>query len=349
MDKKLYILLVAALLIFSACTERHIGLDPAPGSSNSYIFFEPKVYVPVDSKASLIEDSLPTEEGSAFGVMGYAGTNTASIFADGGIARVYWNGTVFKYDNLAIWHGNETEHTFYAYYPYSLTSVNQNNGNPYILYTQPTSESAMQEVLTASASTKKTSNLTVPLEFHHRLWALDVVVKNSQTTGVDADNNVTSTPTITVTGIDVTVKNFPTSASIYLNGTDLVLTRDSNGNLLKNNSNVYSLPIADEDAMNIIATGAQNTYGSLLFLPVPANIFTYQITVKYLDSTGKSAEFTSTEKTSSIAFEAGKKYTLTVNKTNDQFVMGEYYDPDGNSSNFQPSDWYNVSFEHTFN
>jgi hypothetical protein len=204
----------------------------------------------------------------------------------------------------------------------------------------------MQEVLTASASTKKTSNLTVPLEFHHRLWALDVVVKNSQTTGVDADNNVTSTPTITVTGIDVTVKNFPTSASIYLNGTDLVLTRGSDDNLLLNNSNVYSLPIPDG---SVIAKGSDETYGSLLFLPVPANIFTYQITVKYLDSTGKSAEFTSTEKTSSIAFEAGKKYTLTVNKTNDQFVMGEYYDPDGNSSNFQPSDWYNVSFEHTFN
>lgn len=350
MDKKLHIVLVTALLIFSACTERLLGPESEIESSHSYIFFEQKVVTSVESKANLItEKSLPKVESSAFGVIGYAGSNTTSIFSGNGIANVYWDNTVFKYDNLAIWHGNETVHRFYAYYPYSIDQaiINQNSGNPYILYTQPTTESTMQEVLTAYQSMKRSTDLTVPLEFHHRLWALEVEIKNSQSTGLDSDNEVTQTPTITITGIDVIVKNFPTSARIYLNdGIATEHSKGDNGNVtLTAGPTTYSLPV-NESENNVIAKDGTRTYGHLLFLPVSS--FKYQIVIKYLDSRGKSDQFTSTEKTATMTFAEGTKYTLKVNKTNDQFVLGQYDDPDG-TGDFQPGDWNKEDVYHTFN
>ena len=349
MDRKLHIVLVVALLILSACSERLSGPESATGSSSSYIFFEQKVVASVVSKANLITGaSLPTVEGSAFGVLGYAGSNTTSIFSGNGIANVYWNNSVFTYDNLAIWHGNQTTHRFYAYYPYSSidqSTITQNGGNPSFVYTQPTTEEDMQEILTAYKETKKSS--TVDLEFRHRLWALEVEVKNSQKTGLDSDDKVTENPTITITGIDVIVKDFPTSAKIYLdNRNATVHTKDAEGNVINTaGPTTYSIPITGDDNV-LAANGGTKTYGHLLFLPVSS--FTYQIVIEYLDSRGKSDQFTSTVKTAEMSFAEGTKYTLKVNKTDDQFVLGKYDDPDG-TGDFQPGDWNDVDVNHTFN
>ena len=357
MNRKLYIALVASLSFFAACTERPVDPVPSgPEASHSYIFFEPEVIESVESRTALVVGtSLPQAEGSAFGVLGFAGSNKTSIFG-GGAAEVYWHTTddVFKYDDLAIWHGNETVHRFYAYYPYDLntgSSIVPNDGNPYISYTQPETEAGMQDILTAYVSRTSKDGPAVPLGFHHRLWALDVKIENGQTVGVGSDNATTQSPTIEITGIDLTVSDFPAQAHIYLDKDNggLELVRDNNkAVILMTDDVVYSLPMPEDG--NVIAKGADKTYGSFLFLPLPKKDFKSTLTIRYLDSTGKPATFTtSTAESSTGDFLAGKRYTITVKKTNDQFVVGTYFDPDGEGTAYQPGYWSKVDVTHTFN
>ena len=200
MKHYIYITLAIALSIVTACTEHPIVQVPqVPESSRSYIFFEPEVVDNKATKATFVEgDHLPagsTEAPSAFGVIGYY--NGKSIF-DGyekSIAEVYRKGenTSFQYDVLAWWRDRDaaasTKHNFFAFYPYSIKEVVEpNNGNPYISYTLPTSEADMEDILTAYTQTARIS--TVPLEFQHRLWALDVEVVNRQTGGLPEIHNV---------------------------------------------------------------------------------------------------------------------------------------------------------------
>lgn len=344
MNRKLYIALVASLSFFAACTERPVDPVPSgPEASHSYIFFEPEVIESVESRAALVEGtSLPQAEGSAFGVLGFAGSNKTSIFG-GSVAEVYWHTTdgVFKYDDLAIWHGNEIVHRFYAYYPYDLntgSSIVPNDGNPYISYTQPETEAGMQDILTAYVSRTSKDGPAVPLEFHHRLWALDVIIENSQS--YPADKPYSST--MTVNSISLKLNDYPTGAQVYL---------DKNTSTILNNTTknfTYSIPVNESNATIPDASVKDDSgnslnfgkYGPLLFLPVESGSFKYDLTISYKDATGKDASFSTGLKTSTVKFEEGKRYTLTIKKTNDQFVVGSYFDA-GN--------WTDASVNHTFN
>ena len=91
------------------------------------------------------------------------------------------------------------------------------------------------------------------------------------------------------------------------------------------------------------------TYGPLLFLPVAAGVFKYKLEITYADSRNVSSTHTTALIPSKTAFEGGKKYTLIVNKTNDAFVFGSYFDPDGDDDAFQPGDWSDANVNHEFN
>ena len=358
MSRKLYIVTAALLLLFAACTERHI--DPVlqvPESSHSYIFFEPEVVETVDTRASMIiGETLPHAEGSAFGVLGFAGDNTTSIF-NNVVANVYWDSSneLFKYDNLAIWYGNELEHRFYAYYPYGLNSavaeIVPNEGDPYLTYTQPESESDMVDILTACTCTTKVSN--VPLEFIHRLWALDIVIINNQTAGLSAHNSSAENPSLYVTEVKVHV-NYPNGGVIPLSGDE----SSPSGDYSDYSYTIYSSDSGEEIKSSSIegATADQYSkqYGSLLF--VPGGILKYRLEIKYIDSRGQtdgSRTFyypsQTSFKTSDTSFEEGNRYKLTIKKTNDAFVIGSYFDPDGAESDFSPGDWSDKDVPHTFN
>ena len=342
MNRKSYIALVVASLSFlAACTERPVDPVPSgPEASHSYIFFEPEVIESVESRAALVSGtSFPKEEGSAFGVMGYTGSPLASVFADPGIAEVSWDGQAYTYEGLAIWHGLAV-HNFYAYYPYSLSSgtVVQNSGNPYITYTQPENEATMQDILTAYTSLTSKDGPAVPLGFHHRLWALDVIIENSQS--YPADKPYSST--MTVNSISLKLNDYPTGAQVYLDKkTSTILNnepKDFTYRIPVNESNA-TIPDASvkDDSGNSLNFGK---YGPLLFLPVESGSFKYDLTISYKDATGKDASFSTGLKTSKVKFEEGKRYTLTIKKTNDQFVVGSYFDA-GN--------WTDASVNHTFN
>ena len=94
---------------------------------------------------------------------------------------------------------------------------------------------------------------------------------------------------------------------------------------------------------NTIGYGGTKTYGTLLFAPVPTDTFQYKLVINYTDSRGEASSFTyplTGFKTSSNAFVGGRLYSLTVNKKEDVFVVGQFHDS-GN--------WTDVTVPHTFN
>ncbi len=338
MKKTIYIAFVAALCMLASCTKQSIGVGPiVSGSSRSYIFFEPEVYNEVSSKAALLtEGNLPAAAGTAFGVLGYYG-NTALFNGVTEVKRAV-NAGPFDYEGLVAWQDNTTNHDFYAVYPYSLHSdVKPNNANPYLSYTQPTSDDDMIDVLTAKTSTKKTSDNNVSLTFHHRLWALDVEITNSQIKGLDANGVIVDTPDLTIKTIKIYVKDFPKESNIPLDVAGTITYGDEN--------------ISPEEPYEIFVSSVYNTieyqktetYGVLLFAPVPANTFKYKLEITFEDSRGVESTFRhpySGYKTSSNAFIGGRVYSLIVNKKDDVFVVGQF-ENNGN--------WTDVEVPHTFN
>ena len=203
----------------------------------------------------------------------------------------------------------------------------------------------MVDILTAKTSVTKTAN--VDLEFHHRLWALYVQIKNAQTEGLNAAGSVTNQPTMKVTGVKVIVEQFPTTAYIYLDKTQGIDYLKSNSQVvLSSTPSTYTLPVpADGDVIN---KNGSKAYGPLLFLPVAAGVFKYKLEITYEDSRSVSSIHSTELMTSKTKFEEGKKYTLTINKTNDTFVLGSYFDPDEGDA-FQPGDWSDANVNHEFN
>lgn len=367
--KRLIYIAFMAVLMLAACTKRQIDLVPqVPESSRSYIFFEPEVIETSVTKATLLEGKTlhsATNPTPSFGVIGYCGTYSLFGAADGaatsykyakGIAQVTYSATegVYSYNKLALWQDNMTDHDFYAFYPYDLSASVKHSlqgstaVKPHIEYTQPTAnDNSMVDILTAKASTKKTDN--VDLEFHHRLWALYVQINNAQTEGLTEAGSVTDQPTMKITEVKVIVENFPTAAYIYMDksqGIDYV--KKNNQVALSTTPSTYTMSVPASG--DIIAKNGSKTYGPLLFLPVAAGVFKYKLEIKYVDSRNVSLTHATALIASKTAFEGGKKYTLIVNKTNDAFVFGSYFDPDGDEADaFQPGDWSDTNVNHEFN
>ena len=359
MKKVLYIFFAFAAMSIVACTKHTPEPTPqGPDTPRSYIFFEPSVHEAVDSKATLVTgDNLPGAAGTAFGILGYY--NSTSLFANeysNGIAKVYRpEGSTdeakkpFVYDKLVFWHDQVTKHHFYAFYPYinnsdgTAFSVTADGGSSYIDYTQPTDNATMVDLMTAYTDAAQCNE--VGLKFYHRLWALDVVITNAQTEGLNSSNAVTATPTLTIKSITVTVENFPTGAKVYLNKD---YTADGStipgiqlNTAKRDQPSTYTINVASGDVLANSGTTSSKRYGSFLFLPVPANMFKYSLSITYLDSRGEEDTFTTgAAKLLNKAFDAGKRYALTVTKTNDTFVVGS----------LSPSDWNDhPQIDHEFN
>lgn len=345
-----YIAFWATILIFVACSERMIDpVTQAPGSSRSYIFFEPEVYTSVSTKASglVTGDKLPAAAGTAFGVLGYY--NATPLF--NGITEVKRSTASgpFDYEGLVAWQDNTTPHDFYAIYPYgdfysSVTTTE--NRYPKLSYTQPNQTTGMIDLMTAKTSTTKTSDNNVPLTFHHRLWGLDVKIKNSMTKGLAADGKTeVNNPSMTITKVELYVKDFPQTAVIPLDPEGDIAYETAT----MTSSTPYVISVPDDD--KIIAYNQTKSYGVLLFIPLTSSQkFNYRLVISYTDSMGSSTfTFPATEyKELSGPFDGGKKYTLTLNKTNDAFVSGVYEDPDDDGS-LRAGDWNDEEINHEFN
>lgn len=341
MKKTVYIALAAVGVLLAGCTKHLTEPEPeVPDQLRSYIFFEPKVSEPAATKTTILEgESLPT--GASFGVLGYHGTTAKTGLFTNEITKVYQpaEGEDFKYDgNLASWKdGND--HYFYAFYimgqeyATGANAVTANNGDPYISYTQPTTLNEMYDILTAYTATKKVA--LVPLVFEHRLWALDVKIANNQEdVSYETEGNSISVATsaLTITGVEMTVKDLPATAKIPLNSTNTITSEGSNEVIYNLFLGKTSETVEAEKTLDV---------GTLLFLPCES--FSYKLKITYTYNNGEySGEFTypsgSDEYASATGLKAGERYSLTVKRTNDKFFVG-----------IGPVDWTTQDIDHTFN
>ena len=353
MKHYIYITLAIALSIVTACTEHPIVQVPqVPESSRSYIFFEPEVMEVGETKATLVEgETLPAAEGTAFGVMGYYnGTSVLGGYEDG-VAKVYRNseGGSFQYDHLGWWLNRDVnatiKHNFFAFYPYSIYGdVSLNEGSPYISYTLPETEAEMMDIMTAYTETARV--LPVPLEFKHRLWALDVEVVNAQTgNGYSQPGAALTPPDLTVVSVKVTLENIPSAGTM---GIDDALSCTVSSRTTKE----YTLPQTgikispvDDPATTDVKENAAS-FGPLLFLPTDlsndGNSVSYKLDftlknhwgVEYAQSFPLSAFKLANEATS---FEPGKRYKLTVVKNDTEASVG-----------LTVTEWATQNVTHTF-
>ena len=291
MKRLTYVLLISVAAFAVACSKHVDAPDhsDSPSLSNSYIFFEPEVVSSVETRTTMVSgDRLPDGNGVSFGVMGYTGNN--SIFYDqtyrpDGIAEVYRDGSAqdspFKYTPLAKWASGSAEHNFYAFYPYNLNNLlGVNNKLPYIDYTQPTDPAQMVDILTA-ATGPITKEPIVDLEFTHRLWALDITVKNARVEPDSLYNQTNKkydeyTPIIKVKSVKIEFRNIPSKASINLDGS---LIFPNPVEYCKDFSKTYSYATPKELDPTTENKYTVNGTDSFLFLPCAS--FDYRLTIEF--------------------------------------------------------------------
>lgn len=338
MKRITHILLALTAIIAVSCS-KHDTERPEqthPEQLDSYIFFEAGVTDVVETKVDLLTgESLPAEDGTAFGVVGFY-EDGEYIFDgyDDKIAKVYRNDGAFQYDILAPWMG--TVHTFHAFYPYSDLNSNVKVGTdniPYIDYTQPSTPDAMIDILGAYKQVTNNASFTpVQLHFQHLLWAFNLTIKNIQTIDYSNDGNQINAPTLTIRKVVVSFNEFPTRASLKLDNM-FTVTSSSTG--------VRNFVMHSNESGEPILSNESQTYGPLLFIPVTG--LKYQVTIEYTTSNGiKDKMIYPAEgeyKSLTSSFERGKLYNLTINKTNDKFFIAE---------ELKPKNWASINVEHTF-
>ena len=232
-----YIFLLAFAALLTGC-ERHPvdpGTEVYPGA---YIFLDAKVVNTKGNLYE--KETLPIGQNTSFGVFGLREDGQTPIFTNytadvnspfDDVAVLYRperpSGTGpnrvpsdFIYDCLALW--DSGKNSFYAYYingseyqskfnesePNSFcvstrnviseVGVRSTSSKVYMEYNQPNTFEKMVDVMTAKTTTPRCD--VVDLKFEHRLFAIDVIVRNNQ--HADSNGNqgkafTFSNPTIT--------------------------------------------------------------------------------------------------------------------------------------------------------
>lgn len=203
----------------------NIPLDP----SQHYIHFD----ADITTRGALVEGNLLLDDFKVLGYQ-YPGTwESESVLAspnvfDANPQLVEYKGGIFTYDTPKVWTGNH--YSFFGYYPADHSNIKyfDNNavqqGTPYITYTLPDDNDPTKliDVMTAAyIDTGVASSASVPMQFRHRLSAIDVGARNYYE--YDHDNNKGTAPklvTIEITKLIVNLTNVVnTSAKIYLDHT----------------------------------------------------------------------------------------------------------------------------------
>lgn len=263
----------------------NIPLDP----SKHYIHFD----ADVSTRGALIVGTILQDDFKVFGYQ-YPGLWEAeSVLAspnvfDANPQLVEYEGGIFTYGTPKVWTGNH--YSFFGYYPANHSNIKyfDNNavqqGTPYITYTLPDSNDPTEliDVMTASyIDTGVASSASVPMQFHHRLSAIDVGARNYYE--YDHDNN-DSTPdkqvTIEITQLILNLTNIVnTSAKIYLDHTIPSVYPENQARASKvyamvNGSTPWAVPTFDvvpntkEDrAIRLVTTQTGENASSVILIP----------------------------------------------------------------------------------
>lgn len=298
MKKALYLLLVAAL--FVGCNRD----GKKGGSTGACIFFETRTGE---------TDTLPQQEGEAFGVFGYysLGESLNNVFSgyDDRIAKVSWDAAdeVFSYDKLARW--TDGTYSFYAYYPYSYRNqerieIVDNVRYKTLQFVQPCELEDMVDLMTASVESVTKSSEPVRLQFESRLFSVDVVLANH-------DDMNEATPGITILNAEIDFVGVPESMEFDIDGTGIMVseeTVDINADLLPSSSGILL-----EAGMEYNLT---KEYGNS-FRFIPDEGIKCSLAIEYVDPEGETDIYTYPEDGDWASFAdvmaAGGKYTIVIN------------------------------------
>lgn len=263
----------------------NIPLDP----SQHYIHFD----ADITTRGALVEGNLLLDDFMVLGYQ-YPGTwESESVLAspnvfDANPQLVEYDGSVFTYGTPKKWTGNK--YSFFGYYPANHSNIKyfDNNavkqGTPYITYTLPDSNDPTEliDVMTASyIDTGVASSASVPMQFRHRLSAIDVGARNYYE--YNHDNN-DSTPdkqvTIEITQLILNLTNIVnTSAKIYLDHTIPSVYPENQARASKvyamvNGSTPWAIPTFDvipntkEDrAIRLVTTQTGENASSVILIP----------------------------------------------------------------------------------
>lgn len=341
MKRSIHIILSLVLVSLCACNGIDTGVRPdMPDPRYPYIFFDAEVAS--GTKSNLVEgDALPSDAGTSFGVFGYR--EGESVFEPAvvenfeGVVENYRpsDGAAFIYDNLATWMP-EVSHKFYAYYPYETVAITAaglttDDSKPYVKYVQPGTLEDMVDVMTASSTVSETESSASPvlLNFQHRLFSLDVVIKDGQT----SDDAYLELSEASVVFTDVV-----SEAELYYDGNHAVIG-DESGYVAA--ENVFDPAVTVEpDGEGLIVNGDHS------FLFLPCDELTMVCLLKGNDEWGELGDWALGEDNPGLVvnqkiaapaggFKAGQKYVVVITKTDaDGFVaqVGEW--ADGGNINF---------------
>ncbi len=334
------------------------------------------------TKTAMVEgDKLPSADGTAFGVMGYVNGNIIfnnSTYHQNGIAEVKRNGAgydkSFTYQGLVQWTDATSTHNFYAFYPYKFSNLISvgNDQMPYIRYAQATTTDKMDDILTASAGLLKRPIVT--LTFQHRLWALDVTVKNEREEkdlvyNPETGNHDELVPFIIIKKLTVELDGIPSEGNIYLNG---------NVSLPTDPSKIVKLTKTFNLNKQYNPGAGETVTGEDSFLFLPCGSFKYRLTVEFENALGMSytTRYPETYKVdgngnpilangelqwdwataqgpdrdnngTKDGFLAGNRYTLDIVK-DDYEVKFIWKETDWGEWNEEAQQWDNIRVEHSF-
>ena len=267
--------------------EIDIPLDP----SKHYIHFD----AGITTRGALVEGNILMDDFTVLGYQ-YPGTWEAekvlalpNVF-DTNPQEVTYDkvGGVFTYGTPKVWTGNK--YSFFGVYPSSHDKIKFfddgeiKQGEPYITYTLPDDNDPTKliDVMTSSyIDTGVASSASVPLEFHHRLSAIDVGARNYYE--YDHDNNKDTADklvTIEITKLIVNLTNVVnTSAKIYLDHTIPSVYPENQAKASKvyamvNANTPWAVPTFDvvpntkEDrAIRLVTTQTGENASSILLIP----------------------------------------------------------------------------------
>lgn len=325
MNRSIHIILSLVLVSLCACTGIDTGVRPdMPDPRYPYIFFDAEVASGTKSNL-VVGTALPSDAGTSFGVFGYR--EGESVFEPAVVENYRPSkDAAFIYNNLATWMP-EVSHEFYAYYPYETEAITEaglttDDSKPYVKYVQPTELEKMVDVMTASETESSAS--PVLLNFQHRLFSLDVVIKNGQTS---------DGASLELTEASVVFTDVVSEAELYYDGTHAVIG-DTRVHVAA--ENVFK----PDDKGQIIINGDDS------FLFLPCDELTMICLLKGNDEWGELGDWVLGENNPGLVvnqkiaapdggFKAGKKYVVVITKTDaDGFVaqVGEW--PDGENVDF---------------
>ena len=139
----------------------------------------------------------------------------------------YNNEGLYTYTPVQAWTGNT--YSFFGYYPTGNSNIKLfengtlEEGEPYITYTLPIGNDprSLVDVMTSYLLNTNADVPSVNMEMHHRLSAIDVCAYNYYSYDHDNNKQTDAKPvTITITDLQVKLKDVNTSAKIYLSQDD---------------------------------------------------------------------------------------------------------------------------------